>query len=150
MASRAATLLSLITLLFTPREAPGPQPAPYTALGPETLRVTVRKPVVIANLALTQSELAADSSEGLSEVVSDFDTYLLPIRDSLLAQGVELKSTNARVIIVLVGGSSYTFAFSRDSTLVGYILAAPKRVPKLLAGVRTDFDLPRDVRLYLK
>ena len=121
-----------------------------TSKEPDTLRFTIRKPVVIANIAFKQSELDADTNQGLNEVVSDFDTYLLPIRDSLHAQGVELESTNARVIIVRVGGNSYTFAFKTDSTLVGYILAAPKRVPKLLSGVRTDFDLPRDVRLYLK
>ena len=124
--------------------------APPLHRGSDTATFTVTKPVVIANIAYTQVEVDADTNQGMIEVVDDFDTYLGPIGDSLEKQGVALESANVRVIRVHVDTAWYTYSFVAEDGRVGYVLAAPGHVPQLLSGVRTDFDLPGDVREYLQ
>jgi hypothetical protein len=136
---------SLLALVRYDTAPPVPQ-----AQASDTAAYTVSKPVVIANIAYAQADVDADTNQGIIEVVGDFDTYLHPIADSLQRLGVGLESANARVIRVHVGAAWYTFSFITPGGRVGYVLAAPGRVPQLLTGVRTDFDLPKDMRAYLK
>lgn len=115
---------------------------------PDTLTYTVRNPTVIANVSYSQAAVDANAGEAIGEAVGDLNFYMSAIEDSLKVQGVHLEEANAQVVRVRVDTAWYDYDF-RDSK-IGFILAAPGRVPKLLEGVHTNYDLPSAVREFLK
>jgi hypothetical protein len=121
--------------------------APTSPWTPDTFTLTVTKPVVIANAAVTQSDVDADLN-GLVEVISDFDTYLGAIQDSLRRLGVDFQSTNTLVIRLRIDSIASTWNFPRGS--VGYLFAAPHRPPRQIMGVYTADDIISSLRTYVR
>jgi hypothetical protein len=114
---------------------------------PDTFTLTVTKPVVIANAAMVQSDIDADTNQGMIEVISDFDTYLGEIQDSLAKMGVDFQSASTLVVRLQVDGAASIWRFDRGT--VGYLFAAPGRAPREFPGVHTADDLIPSLRAYL-
>ena len=114
---------------------------------PDTFTLNVTKPVVIANAAMTQSDIDADTNQGLIEVISDFDTYLGEIQDSLTKMRVDFQSASTLVVRLQVDGAASIWRFDRGS--VGYLFAAPGRAPREFPGVHMADDLIPSLRAYL-
>jgi hypothetical protein len=96
---------------------------------------------------MTQSDIDADTNQGLIEVIGDFDNYLGEIQDSLTKMGVDFQSASTLVIRLQGGGAPSIWRFDRGS--VGYLFAAPGRAPREFEGVHTADDLIPSLRAYL-
>jgi hypothetical protein len=108
----------------------------------DTGTVVALGPIVVAVCVITDA--AADSSEALGTIRSDFENYLGDIEDSLAQRGVGFAVRNERPVHVTVGGRLVTWPVSADSGRVGYLLVAPGKPPRSVWGVHTALGAEAD------
>jgi hypothetical protein len=111
--------------------------APLRAQALDTSAVRVRGPVVIACFIPVPQE-RLDTDEDMATVFDDFSWHWSGAADSLQARGVAAEMRGARWVKLLSAGR---LRLVRCPSPVGYVLAAPGRLPRVITGVETDSDL---------
>ena len=120
---------------------------PLRAQAADTAVVHVRGPVVVACFERVE-QARVDADEEMATGMDDFAWHWSEAARSLEARGVAAESR----------GSGWVKLATRDDRLrlvrcpkpVGYVLAAPGRLPKVLAGVTADLDLLRAAAAYFR
>jgi hypothetical protein len=120
--------------------------APLGAQAPDTSAVRVRGPVVVAcYIPVPQERLDAD--EDLATVFDDFSYHWSQAVDTLERRGVAAQMRGARWVKLLSAGRLRLVRCPRP---VGYVLAAPGRLPRVITGVETDSDLVDAAAAYFR
>ena len=112
----------------------------------DTAAVVVRGPVVVACFRPV-AQARVDRDRDLATVMDDFTWHWSEAARSLRAHGVVAEAR----------GSGWVKLATRDRLRlvrcprpVGYVFAAPGRLPKVVAGVATDLDLLRAAAAYFR
>ena len=111
--------------------------APLRAQRPDTSTVRVRGPVVVACFIPVPQE-RLDTDEDMATVFDDFAWHWSGAADSLRARGVAVEMRGVRWVRLLSAGRMRLVRCPRP---VGYVLAAPGRLPRVITGVETDSGL---------
>lgn len=120
--------------------------APLGAQAADTSAVRVRGPVVVAcYVPVAQSRLDADGD--LATVFDDFSYHWSSAAGSLRARGAAAEMRGVRWVRLRTEGRT---RLVRCPAPVGYVLAAPGRLPKVVAGVATDSDLVDAAAAYFR
>jgi hypothetical protein len=120
--------------------------APLRAQARDTSAVRVRGPVVVAcYIPVPQARL--DTDEDMATVFDDFSWHWSGASDSLRARGVVAEMRGGRWVKLLSAGRMRLVRCPRP---VGYVLAAPGRLPRVITGVETDSDLVDAAAAYFR
>jgi len=120
--------------------------APLRAQRPDTSTVRVRGPVVVAcYIPVPQERL--DTDEDVATVFDDFSYHWSQAVDTLERRGVAAEMRGARWVKLLLGGRLRLVRCPRP---VGYVLAAPGRLPRVITGVETDSGLVDAAAAYFR
>jgi hypothetical protein len=104
-------------------------------------RLNLAGPTVVAFVALTQQDVADDTTGGLAAAVDDFQWYLPRIGSALKARGVDLVVASEDTLLLAMPGGPQRAFVARDSVRLGYLFWGPEREPRVLWGVMTDNDV---------
>jgi hypothetical protein len=99
--------------------------------------VHVRGPTVVA-CARPVSQAVLDAGGDMATVMDDFGWHWSEAVDALRAHGIAAEARTGGWVWLRTGDRLRSVRCPRP---VGYVMVAPGRLPKVLAGVRTDSDL---------
>lgn len=107
----------------------------------DTLRVSSPALVVFTCSQTERDSLARDPNSGVDEVLDDFLFYLQKVRPWLDSNRVAVLETTAeRFVITRQGKTVYTYDRKADNHIVGCVLIAQGKSPRLISGVSTDYE----------
>jgi hypothetical protein len=115
----------------------------------DSASVDVTRPAIIAFYPIvSNADLEAD--EGLASMLDDFAYYLGTGMDSLEAAGFRVSYHAGDTVRIRAGRENSRFVRHPDSAVVGYLFADHSGHLAVVYGVRTDGDLLRYAREFIR
>ncbi|HSU16003.1 hypothetical protein [Longimicrobium sp.] len=119
--------------------------APVAAQQVDTSAVAVRGPTVVACYRVAQGQVDAD--DDLATVLDDFSWHWSHASESLRGHGVAAEDRFGEWVKLRTDSRLRLVRCPRP---VGYVFAAPGRLPKVVTGVETDSDLLERAAAYFR